>query len=175
MKKTLHVVVIFSLLILACTKGNAAVSNVLNEIIPEAELVGEARMTYMFWDVYDAKLYAKNGQFNVGQPFALSLHYLRKLKGKAIAERSIKEMRGQGVNEQAKLEQWEKRMVEIFPDVQDGSILIGVVDDSGKTLFYSGENKIGEVDDSEFGKHFFNIWLGENTSQPKLRKALLGK
>lgn len=148
---------------------------VVNEMIPEAEMVGEARMTYMFWDVYDAKLYAKKGEYESDQPFALSLHYLRSLKGKAIAERSIKEMRNQGLDDQSKLTQWEKRMVEIFPDVEDGSVLTGVVDDEGKTVFYSDGTKIGEVDDSEFSKHFFNIWLAENTSEPELRKALLRK
>jgi hypothetical protein len=41
-------------------------------------------------------------------------------------------------------------------------------------VFYSNGEEIGSVDDSEFTTSFFNIWLGEKTSEPKFRKALLG-
>ena len=50
------------------------------EYVPEAQLVGEARMTYLFWKVYDARLYAPEGKWQPTQPFALELKYLRKLK-----------------------------------------------------------------------------------------------
>jgi hypothetical protein len=33
---------------------------------------------------------------------------------------------------------------------------------------------VGVIRDAEFSRRFFNIWLGEKTSEPKLRAQLIG-
>ena len=146
---------------------------VINKYLSDAEVVGEARMTYLIWKVYDARLFATNGSWQPGQPLALELSYLRKLNGGAIAERSIEEIRGQGYANENKLDQWLDQMREIFPDVNNTSSLVGIADDQRHTRFYFNGKFIGEVDDPDFTRQFFNIWLGENTSDPKLRQQLL--
>jgi hypothetical protein len=32
----------------------------------------------------------------------------------------------------------------------------------------------GSIDDVELGRLFFDIWLGDDTSEPRLRRELLG-
>lgn len=136
--------------------------------------VGEARLEVMFWDIYDAKLIAENGQYNPDKPFALSLTYLRDFKGKNIASRSIDEMRKQGMKDEMKLAKWYEKMEQVFPDVRKGQNLTGVVDDQGYSHFYFNEQKVGSIEDVEFSKWFFNIWLSERTSEPEVREKLLG-
>ena len=142
--------------------------------IPNAEVVGEGRLKYLFWSVFDASLYAPNGVWSEGQPFALSLSYLRDLEGSAIVEASIDEIKSQGMTDESTLDRWAMQMAEIFPDVDDTTTITGVVDENRHAHFYRNGELIGTVPDPEFSRYFFNIWLGEQTSQPTLRSQLLG-
>ena len=146
----------------------------IHDLVPAAEKVGEGRLTYMLWDVYDAKLYAPKGNWRADRPFALQLSYLRALKGKKIADRSIEEMRGQGLTDEIKLATWHGQMRTIFPDVDAGVSLTGVYTEDGATIFYRDSIEIGRMTDPAFSKAFFGIWLNEATSAPNLRGKLLG-
>lgn len=138
------------------------------------KLIGQGSLNYYFWHVYDAKLYSNDGILSFEKPFSLKLEYKRKLYGAKIADRSTEEIRGLGFKDEVKLAAWHAQMKDIFPDVNDGISLIGVYKPNQPTVFYKNEQQIGVIKDPEFGKWFFGIWLNENTSEPKLRKALLG-
>lgn len=142
--------------------------------IPTAEKVGEGRLTYMLWDIYDATLYAPQGQWTQERPFALKLSYLREIEGKKIADRSVQEMREQGINDELKLATWHAQMQKIFPNVDEGTNLTGVYTDTGHTIFYKDDKEIGRIKDKKFSQAFFGIWLGEQTNAPNLRQKLLG-
>ena len=146
----------------------------LKRYIPAAEKVGEGRLTYLFWDVYDATLFAPMGEYNQDKPFALRLSYLREIEGKTIADRSAQEMREQGITDEVKLATWHAQMRKIFPDVREGINLYGVKTEDGRVIFYKNEEKVGEVNDPQFTEAFFKIWLNEDTKVPSLRKKLLG-
>jgi hypothetical protein len=143
--------------------------------IPDAEQVGEGRLTFLFWSVFDAALYAPGGVWSEEKPFALSLSYLRALDGASIVEASIDEMRAQGMKDEAVLERWRREMAAIFLDVDDQTTLTGIADQNGHALFYRNGAPVGTIRDPEFSRRFFNIWLGEKTSEPELRTQLIGK
>ena len=62
----------------------------------------------------------------------------------------------------------------ILPDVTDQNQIVGVADSDANTLFYLDGELIGEIREPQFTRAFFDIWLGERSSQPKLRDQLLG-
>ncbi|MBX2838072.1 MAG: chalcone isomerase family protein [Gammaproteobacteria bacterium] len=138
-----------------------------------ASAVGEGRLTVMLWDVFDAVLYAPDGQYDSNKPFALSLTYLRKLKGKKIVEKTIKEIRSQGFSDATQLASWAAELHDIIPDVKKGNNITGVRNDQGHTLFFYNAEPVGSIRDEAFTTLFFNIWLGESSSEPGLRKKLL--
>jgi hypothetical protein len=146
----------------------------IKNAVPGAGIVGSGRLTYMFWDVYDATLFAPSGAFDPQKPFALRLEYLRSLKGRAIADTSAEEIRKQGFADEVRLAAWHEQMTRIFPSVQEGSVLTGIYTPGKGTSFYGGGQKIGTIKDEEFGLYFFNIWLGPQTPAPSLRRALIG-
>jgi len=146
----------------------------IRNYVPAAQKVGEGRLTYLFWDVYDAALYAPKGSWQEGQPFALQLSYLREIEGKKIADRSVEEMRNQGIKDEVKLATWYAQMRKIFPDVDKGVRLTGVYTKKGETVFYEDDKEVGRINDADFSKAFFGIWLNEKTSVPDLRRKLLG-
>ncbi len=145
--------------------------------IPEAQLSGEGRLRWFGFSVYDAKLYIpKDGfdaeRFNT-QPVALELRYLRALSGQAIAERSAKEIEKLGLGTTAQRSAWLKAMRKIFPDVTEGKVLTGIHIPGKGALFFANGKSLGSIDDAEFARAFFAIWLDERTAAPQLREALL--
>lgn len=156
----------------------ATTSNaIIEKYIPDAQKIGEGRLSVFLADVYDAELFAGN-QNSIAQnkpPYALKLSYLRPLKSETIAKRSAKEMRNIGLNDELKIAAWHEKMRKIFPDVKDGTSITGIYTTDKQTVFYQGDNEIGRIKDPEFGQYFFGIWLNEKTSAPDLRSKLIGK
>ena len=142
-----------------------------------ARLLGESRLKYFGLHVYDIRLWGEagiDGRNLQSQPLALELQYARALEGKAIAERSLKEMQSLSAVDAALAERWLKQMRQIFPDVKKGDRITGVQLPGEATRFFVNGQPRGEVRDAEFTRLFFGIWLSPRTSQPKLREALLG-
>lgn len=165
-------IVLSSLLCVPLTA--AADMNVAKAYIPSAQEVGSGRLNFLFWDVYDATLYAPNGTWDAEQPYALSLAYLMELEGKDIAERSVEEMRNQGFTDEVKLASWYQQMEAIFPNVDETTTLTGIHDQNGYAVFYRNDTRIGIIQDTEFTDRFFAIWLSQDTAAPDLRDKLLG-
>ncbi|MCW8091786.1 chalcone isomerase family protein [Alteromonas sp. ASW11-130] len=154
--------------------GSANITEQELALVPNAKLVGKGTLNYLFWDIYDAFLYASEGTFQYDKPFALTLVYRRDFEGKEIAKRSIEEMVEQHLCQSPHFKKWESNMASIFPDVYEGDVLTGVRGEEGDTRFYYNGNEIAEVSDQAFTQCFFAIWLDEKTSEPKLRQQLLG-
>lgn len=145
---------------------------------PGAVSTGPVRMTVWGFDVYDAKLWTRTG-FSpapyVRHPFALELAYLRGLKGAAIAQRSLDEMKRQGPISDNQGLAWLQAMQALFPDVQQGDRITGVNKPDQGAEFWLNDRRIGQVNDPLFAQLFFGIWLSPHTSAPEVRKALLAR
>lgn len=168
-------------LLLIAVLAFAAVSHAQADInaaanhLDKPALVGKARMKVMLWKVFDASLYASNGQYDSEKPFALSLSYLRNLTSKKIVEKTISEMKKQKRESASTLLNWRNQLSQIIPDVDKKTNITGVRDEHGHTVFYRNGNLIGRIEDRNFTRGFFDIWLGKSTSKPRFRKKLLGE
>lgn len=169
---------LYSLQVSALEKNTASINSTIPETlmtdVPGAEIVGQGVLSYAFWDVYKATLFAADGVWMQNKPFALSLEYYRTIKGKDIADRSVQEIRQQGFTNEVALAAWNSQMKAIFPDVKNGTVLTAIYLPGKQTTFYQGTDSIGAIKGDEFGTLFFGIWLAEKTSEPQLRRALLG-
>ncbi len=144
--------------------------------LPDAVFSGSARLRFWGFEVYDAQLWVEPG-FRASRlgahALALSLTYLRSLRGPAIAERSITEMRRQGPLDDAQASRWQQAMARMFPDVRDGDRLTGLWHPGQGARFWFNGTARGQIDDDVFAARFFGIWLGDATSEPAMRQALL--
>jgi len=169
------------LLALACTPLAAvAEANVPAEVgaeLPGATLIGSGRMTFFGLHIYDIRLWAGEA-FSADtferQPLALELEYARTLYGKLIAERSLDEMKRVGGFSDELGQRWLAAMTQTFPDVTKGDRITGVQRPQESARFFFNAASRGEIRDAEFTRRFFGIWLAPQTSEPKLRRALLG-
>ena len=142
--------------------------------LPALKRLGEGRLRFLGIHVYDSSLWAP-GPFGFDKPFALDIRYALNIKGRALSERSIQEMKGIGFTDPEKLKRWEAAMDRVFPDIKPGDRLVGIHVPGKEARFYSNDRLLGAVADAEFARAFFGIWLDEKTSEPKLRAKLLGQ
>jgi hypothetical protein len=146
--------------------------------LPGAVPTAPVRMTVWGFDLYDAKLWARPS-FAPAQyarhAFALELLYLRGVKGEAIAQRSLDEMKRQAPIAEAQAQAWLKAMYSVFPDVQKGDRITGVHKPEQGAEFWLNDRLVGQVNDAQFAQLFFGIWLSPQTSAPEVRKALLAR
>lgn len=146
--------------------------------LPGARVQGTAWMRFMGIRVYEARLWTGPSALPedwVSAPLALEIEYARSLKGEAIAERSLVEMRRQGEIEATTAQRWLLAMKQLFPDVTAGDRLTALNRPGlGLQLFANGQLR-GAVDEPAFAQRFLGIWLARQTSEPALRTALLGR
>lgn len=136
--------------------------------------VGEGDMSWMFIDIYRATLFTEKGTYQASNyPQALSITYLKNInKNKLLA--ATKDQWLLQNFDAVKVEHWLNTLGQIWPDIQTNDTLLFYVSENKKGTFYYNETLIGSVKDSELSVAFLAIWLSDKTSQPKLRRQLLG-
>jgi hypothetical protein len=147
-------------------------------LVPNLEARGSGELTFMMLPVYSAYFYctepARCG-WSPEQLFALQLVYHRSLVGAKIAERSIEEIAKLGYGTPDQRARWAALMKQFFVDVVAGDHITGLnLPQLGVRFYYNGK-PLGEIRDQEFARAFFGIWLDPRTSEPGLRKKLLGE
>jgi len=146
-------------------------------VVSGLRLLGRGTMRYFGLLVYEARLWAGADFSPVrydGHAFALELEYARKLDGAAIAQRSIVEMRRAGNLDDDQARAWEAALARAFPDVAPGDRLTGVHVPGETTRFFHNGRPTSAVADPAFARSFFGIWLAATTSEPELRRRLIG-
>ena len=163
-------------LALALFSGVAAASNDHNQSLvaknmPQAEALGQGRMTYWGFTLYDAKLFAskepKGG-------IALDIQYLRKFEANALVKQTLDELKNLGVSDTQRAE-WADPLARAFKTVQVGDSITAIKKPQGSTQFFYNGQFVSEISGESFSKAFFGIWLHPKTSAPQLRKVLLGQ
>jgi Chalcone isomerase-like len=159
-------------------QAQTAVPQEIGNALPSAQLSGSSRLRFFGLNVYDARLWTSPG-FRAAtyaqHSLALELTYLRALSGKAIAERSLKEMRRAGTLASETEQTWLSAMQEAFPDVSEGDRITGLHTPAvGARFWFNGQAR-ATIRDAEFSRLFFGIWLSDATSEPRMRTELLAR
>lgn len=169
-------------LIAVCSAADAAATVIeapahVRRYVEQARPAGNGKLTWFGFHVYDATLFAAPG-FDPADPFrqkfVLELTYARRLDGKDIADASRDEIRRLGFGSDDQRTRWHAQMLELFPNVDRGRRLAGANLPGGGANFYFDGRFIGSIDDPQFARAFFSIWLDERTRAPQLRASLLG-
>jgi hypothetical protein len=137
-------------------------------------MVGQAHLTFMFWPIYDSRLYSADGSYQEGQlPLQLEIQYLRDVDADDLVQHTQSEWQRQGLSHGSQ-QQWLETLSRLLPDVSENDVLALVVDEQGRSEFLLNGQLLGQINDPLFGQHFLAIWLSPETSQPEMRQALLG-
>lgn len=147
----------------------------VRDAAPGLELEGRGSLSKLFFHVYDARLWTSGAGWSPDRRAALDIVYGRDFPADGLAERSVEEMAQLGNTTAQQRRGWLAEMRRAFPDVEEGDRLIGLhVPDEGMRFYLNGE-QYSRIDDPAFGPAFLDIWLDPETSEPALRRQLLGR
>ncbi|GLO60730.1 hypothetical protein MACH09_12380 [Vibrio sp. MACH09] len=135
---------------------------------------GEGEMNYLFWTLYKAEYFIEPQHAVNEQTSALRITYYKSISKQALIEATEDQWRELGYKPMDIL-LWLEPLKQIWPDVSKGDQLTFVQLANGAGEFYFADQAIGRIDDNGFSSAFLSIWLSENTSEPELRRQLLGE
>lgn len=158
--------------------GLAAAVAPVHAQVPAAglQLSGEGSLRFLGMEIYQARLWVTppfRAADYAAHPLALELNYRRSFTAKAIAERSVQEMRRVGNFTESQAQSWLQALQAALPDVKAGDRVTGLYRPGVGAVFRFQERTVSEIADPEFARLFFGIWLSPQTSEPALRQALL--
>lgn len=160
-------------LFLSSNQARATVTHntsLVNQQIVQAEVVGEGRLVYWGFNLYDAQLFAsKESQGG----YALDLQYLRQFEAQDLYKQTLEEMEKMGVTKE-KRALWDQQLSKAFKTVKKGDSITAIKKSRDLTQLFHNGLLISEIRGEELSKAFFGIWLHPRTSVPKLRQSLLG-
>ncbi|GAB1234372.1 chalcone isomerase family protein [Ferrigenium sp. UT5] len=166
-----------ALLMLCIGSARADGLNVKDELA-QAHLAGQGSYRWFGIKLYEAYLWREQdvaAEALLDGSFVLELVYARALQGEKIAASSIDEIRKLNLGSPAQHGAWLSLMRQVFPDVQAGTRLSGVYQAGQGVRFYRDGVLLKAINDADFARAFFSIWLDERTSAPRLRRQLLGQ
>lgn len=137
-------------------------------------LQGQGEMRWFGFRLYQASLWAPGGRWQPEQPYALELRYSRDIPSARLVQASIEEMQRLGNADDARLLRWQVELERVFPDVRSGDVIHGVHLPQRGAEFYHQGRLTGRIEDVDFARAFFAIWLDPRTREPALRASLLG-
>ncbi len=144
--------------------------------LPFAQPIGQGEFRWFGFHIYTATLWSGHKPFDESTPFALELTYHCHISRDRFVQSSMDEIRrifGQRFSAD-KLRGWEALLSQAFPDVNDGDQLIGIFIPHQGCRFYDKNGLRVSIDDPEFARAFFAIWLDPHTRDNRLREQLLG-
>lgn len=139
---------------------------------PDWKSIGTAKLTVLWFDVYQAELSSQTGVYDSNKSFKLTLTYLRDFEADDLVEETFKQMPGPIT--QSKAKNWQRRLLTLWPDVKEQDSISFLKDELGHSHFYYNQTYLGAIEDPLFAEQFAAIWLAPTSEYPKLAKQLKG-
>ena len=153
----------------------AGATDMWQKNIQSFALIGEGTLKVFVWDLYDLKLFSETNSFSWQNKFILEFDYKRELKKDKVIEASLKEMQLQKGISKKQINAWTTHLERGINTVRKGTKAAVEWAPNGQITFHYESKAPVIINDKLFAKSFINIWLGQETSDPELRSALLGK
>lgn len=158
----------------AMAQTNNASDDKSTPVINQLQTVGQGEMQWLFIDLYQAKLYAKGGEYRAhSYPHALDIAYRIDIDKEDLVT-ATQEQWQQLSFEGQRYQRWLSQLSQIWPDIKSGDKLTFVVTDENTSRFYHNGELLSSLNQPGFADAFLAIWLSPNTSRPDLRRQLLG-
>lgn len=136
---------------------------------------GEATFSVLFWDLYKGRLKTTSGKYPISfakDQLIFEIEYFADISKQDLIKRTVEQWQHQNITREV-YQPYISQLNSIWPAITEGdSLAILVKKDS--SIFYFNNQRIGVIEDNFFGKLFIDIWLDKKTSQPALRRQLLG-
>ena len=105
----------------------------------------------------------------------LEFEYLKPVSKSTIIDASINELTKRGDVTSTEIKFWKRILDKGIVDMNAGEVASVSFTNEGMVTFYLDDRLPVSFKAPKFAKGFSSIWLGKNTSRPRLRQKLLGK
>lgn len=140
---------------------------------PSWTTIGTAKLSVLWFDIYEAELSSADGLFNQDQNFKLTLTYLRDFEADELIDETFNQI-SEPIEKQQELS-WRKSLKAMWPDVKESDQISFIKTNEGTSHFFFNQKFVGTIEDKAFGKHFADIWLAKDSAYPKLASKLKGE
>jgi hypothetical protein len=164
-----------AILLFAMLAALMPAARALDGIASDWRMIGQGEMRWFGFQLYNARLWAPPAGWSIDGAYALELRYARDIPAQRLVQASIEEMQRLGGTDAQRLARWRAALEQVFPDVRPGEVIVGVHRPQAGAEFYHQGRLTGRIDDPEFARAFFAIWLDPRTREPALRARLLGQ
>ncbi|RYV02344.1 hypothetical protein SOPP22_09810 [Shewanella sp. OPT22] len=152
-----------------CSKQNEGLSDAKESL----NLVGTAKLKVWFWNVYTSDLYTPTGKYSGKEQCLLfEINYLMDISKEELINSTVENWQHLGLTPND-YQGFVFKLEKIWPNVSKGDQLAFQVLPT-ESVFYLNGKPIGKIEDKHFASIFLSIWLSKKTTQPRLRKKLLG-
>ena len=122
--------------------------------------------------IYDIDLWSNRNFFSYDNNIAIEIKYLKNISKIKIIESSISE-----INKQKKLSnkiklKYNEYLNQSLVNIKKNDIMTAIYIDN-EISFYLNNKLTNSINDKAFAIDFLNIWLGKNSSYPKITKQLI--
>lgn len=138
------------------------------------EQVGSGQYSKFGFGIYQASLWAAEGNYDKRKAYALQLRYLRGLSKDTVVSAVMDDIRAQKMADVQTMNAWQQTLAGLLPAVHDGDELVGLFIPGKPSKLYLNGRQIGSINDMRLSEAFANIWLGD-VANPDLRAELLAQ
>ncbi|WP_271272040.1 chalcone isomerase family protein [Aliamphritea hakodatensis] len=136
--------------------------------------VGEASLSFLWYDVYQARLFNLQGQYDgLKAPLVLQIIYRREITGQVLIEQTANQLRNKVPEEQIQL--WLQELASLWPDIRTDDQLTFHMKSFDSGDFYFNGRLLGNVEHPGFARAFINIWLADDGRYSRMAKQLRGE
>lgn len=163
------------------------VANAGNELTQQLKIVGKGEMSWLFIDLYQASLYSPTGEYQQRvYPQALKIVYQQDIdrddlvnatekEWQKLSQKQFQKQSQKQALDASQYQDWLVALRQLWPDIKEGEDLLFIVEADGRGVFYHNDQLLGGINSNEFSEAFLSIWLSKNTSEPGLRRQLIGE
>lgn len=153
---------------------NPTFASASTQLTEHLKMVGQGELSWFFIDIFEASLYSQSGLYDQkSYPHALNIVYQKDISKQRLLRETEKEWKKLASNNKQH-SVWLANLDLLWNDIKKGDQLLFMVEGNGAGSFYHNKQLLGSINNKQFSDAFLSIWLSNNTSQPKLRRQLLG-
>jgi len=146
-----------------------------SDLTAQLKTVGKGEMSWLFMDIYQVSLHSADGRYvRQKYPQALQIRYQRAFKKELLIKATAKEWQKMNIASQ-QYKPWLAQFFSLWPDVNSGDTLTFLVAKNGQGTFYHNDRLLGDIKNPDLTSAFLDIWLSKKTSEPDLRRQLIGE
>lgn len=146
----------------------------LGRVDANLEHVGSGSVGFLFWDAFDANLWAPEGRFSWERPAALSLTYRTDFSKQKLTDSTIKEMKRIAGWKPERLADFRADIAPCMTDVVAGDRFTAASPEPDRIVLYLNGKQRCELMEPGLRRAYLGIWLSQNSRFPDESRKLIG-